>query len=32
MTISVVIADDEPPARTRLMRLLADHADIEHRR
>jgi len=28
MTISVVIVDDEPPARTRLKRLLADHADI----
>lgn len=27
-TISVVIVDDEPPARTRLKRLLADHADI----
>lgn len=29
MTLRVVIADDEPPARARLRRLLADHADIE---
>jgi two-component system LytT family response regulator len=28
MTITVVIVDDEPPARTRLKRLLADHADV----
>jgi two-component system LytT family response regulator len=26
--IAVVIVDDEPPARTRLRRLLADHADV----
>jgi two-component system LytT family response regulator len=29
MTLRVVIADDEPPARARLRRLLADHAGIE---
>jgi two-component system LytT family response regulator len=29
MTLRVVIADDEPPARARLRRLLADHADIQ---
>jgi two-component system LytT family response regulator len=29
MTIRVIIVDDEPPARARLRRLLADHADIE---
>ena len=29
MTIRVVIVDDEPPARARLRRLLAGHADIE---
>jgi two-component system, LytTR family, response regulator len=28
MTITVVIVDDEPPARTRLRRLLADHPDV----
>ena len=28
MTLRVVIADDEPPARARLRRLLADHAEI----
>jgi two-component system LytT family response regulator len=28
MTISLIIVDDEPPARTRLRRLLADHADV----
>ena len=28
MTIRVIIVDDEPPARARLRRLLADHADI----
>jgi two-component system LytT family response regulator len=28
MTITVVIVDDEPPARTRLKRWLADHADV----
>jgi two-component system LytT family response regulator len=29
MTLRVVIADDEPPARARLRRLLKPHADIE---
>jgi two-component system LytT family response regulator len=29
MTLKVVIADDEPPARARLRRLLAGHADVE---
>jgi two-component system LytT family response regulator len=29
MTLRIVIADDEPPARMRLRRLLADHADVE---
>jgi two-component system LytT family response regulator len=29
VTLRVVIADDEPPARARLRRLLADHADIQ---
>ena len=29
MTLRVIVVDDEPPARTRLRRLLADHADIE---
>ena len=28
MTITVVIVDDEPPARARLRRLLADHHDV----
>ena len=28
MTIRVVIADDEPPARRKLRRLLAVHADV----
>lgn len=28
MTIRVIVADDEPPARARLKRLLADHADV----
>lgn len=29
MTVRVIVVDDEPPARARLRRLLADHADIE---
>jgi two-component system LytT family response regulator len=29
MPISAVIVDDEPPARTRIRRLLADHPDID---
>ena len=29
MTLRVVIADDEPPARARMRRLLGDHADID---
>jgi len=29
MAITVVIVDDEPPARSRLRRLLAEHADVE---
>ena len=29
MTLRVIIVDDEPPARTRLRRLLRAHADIE---
>lgn len=28
MAITVIIVDDEPPARTRLRRLLADHSDV----
>lgn len=28
MPITVIIVDDEPPARTRLRRLLADHSDV----